>query len=594
MTVTEDPDDVASPAGSLAARVAARVDPFLESWFDPDAVAIRQVPFTVAFLTSFVLTLAMVPERAPWMWVGLALVLLVQLAGVVVPWQRFRPSAQMVLPLVQMLSLVLLELGSSTVRTYFTALVFIPVVSLALQRSLWGVVLGTAGAYGATQAIALFRGENEWDVAVTRTVVVPITALLVGLTVYGVTNRLRSRTRALQALRREQDATLEQVRRNRDELQSMAEQLRSTSELMSGLVDAARLHAVVAVEPDGRISVFNKGAASMLGYTAEEARGMRVFDLYDPDELDAAVRDHRASSDASGRLATVVGEAADGGTSVREWHLRRRDAETVPCQVVVTMRPAQLDGTPSGYLLVATDNTERRESDRLQDEFVGLVSHELRTPLTGILGYVELLRLGGGLGEEQLSDLEVIERNAKRLQRLVSDLLLSVQLSAGTFGLLSDEVDLSAVARSCAATIASSADVAGVDLVLECDEEVPVYGDAVRLAQVVDNLLSNAVKFTPAGGTVRMRTRPGGPAEARLAVVEVSDTGIGISPDEVDRLTERFYRARSARGKRIRGIGLGLSITQAIIDAHHGRMDVRSALGAGTTFTVSIPIVPPS
>lgn len=580
-----------------AVRTASLADRFARSYvraFEPEAVATRQLPFGVAYLVSFTLTLTVVDPDRPMMWFGLLVVVTVQFAAFVVPWERLNPHWQSVLPLAQMGSLVLLEVGSGAVFTYPTALIFLPVVGLSMQPGFLGVVLASVGAFLTVETIALTSGSDRWDALVTRTAVVPLTALLVGLGVHGVMNQLRTRTQSLLALQQEQARALTEVRESNEALTLMTERLRSTSESLYGVINAASLHAIIGVDNDGRITLFSKGAEELLGYPGAAALGMSMASVYDETQLRSAMAERGLPWDSEGRRQLTIGAASHGGTSVGEWLWRRRDGEAIPVQVVATARPPLPDGTSSGYLFVATDVTQQHEAARLQDEFIGLVSHELRTPLTGILGYLELLRMSPDpLTDDQRADLDVIERNARRLLRLVNDLLLSVQLSAGTFNLVAESTDLADVARQSALTLAPAAEAGGVELVVDAPDPVPLYADPVRLTQVVENLLSNAVKFTPEGGTVTVRTRPG-PAEegSHVGIVEVSDTGIGIGPAEIGKLTERFFRTKSAHDRRIRGIGLGLPIAQAIVEAHKGRVDVKSVLGSGTTFTVTIPDLP--
>ena len=135
------------------------------------------------------------------------------------------------------------------------------------------------------------------------------------------------------------------------------------------------------------------------------------------------------------------------------------------------------------------------------------------------------------------------------------------------------------------------ADAAGVRLDASA-VPTPLDGDPVRLAQAVDNLVSNAIKFTPSGGTVRVGVTPHGAASGGADIV-VADTGIGIPPDELSQLTTRFFRASTATRRAIPGVGLGLSITKAVVDAHGGSLAITSTLGEGTTFTITLPATPP-
>jgi signal transduction histidine kinase len=284
-----------------------------------------------------------------------------------------------------------------------------------------------------------------------------------------------------------------------------------------------------------------------------------------------------------------VAPALAGRPEVRDWTYVARDGERMTVRLAVTRR-AEADGTTSGYVVVATDVTSEREAARLQDEFVSLVSHELRTPLTSVLGYLELLTDGTDpLSDEQREYLTVIERNARRQLRLVGDLLLTAQVDAGRFSIAPQRVDAAEIVAAAAASAAPAAEAAGIGLVPDVTS-AELHADPVRLAQAVDNLVSNAIKFTPSGGTVRLGVRPGARGGA---VLVVADSGIGIPPDELSHLTNRFFRASTATRRAIPGVGLGLSITKAIIDAHGGTLEITSTLGEGTTFTVTLPASPP-
>ena len=235
--------------------------------------------------------------------------------------------------------------------------------------------------------------------------------------------------------------------------------------------------------------------------------------------------------------------------------------------------------------LLAYQNQQLVELDRLKDEFVSGISHELRTPLTSISGYIELL-LEEETSEEKRGHLGIIDRNADRLLALVTDLLFAARLQYGRLELERRDVDLREVVRQSVESARPRAAAAAVDVRAELVDVPVVHGEPDRLAQVLDNLVSNAIKFTPGGGrvSVALSTQNG------FVCIEVSDTGIGISGAERERLFERFFRSQSVLEAQIQGTGLGLYISKAIVEAHGGRIGVESEPGVGTTFVVELPV----
>jgi signal transduction histidine kinase len=239
--------------------------------------------------------------------------------------------------------------------------------------------------------------------------------------------------------------------------------------------------------------------------------------------------------------------------------------------------------------LLVEQNDRLRELDRLKGEFVALVSHELRTPLTSITGYLELVLDDPELSDDHRRFLDVVDRNAARLLRLVSDLLLVAQIESGRLTLELADVDLAAVASESVEALRPAADAGEVDLRLDLGPVPTVRGDRARLGQLLDNLVSNGVKFTEPGGHVVVALGRSG----EDVVLAVSDDGIGISADDQRRLFDRFFRAAGVQDRAIDGTGLGLTIARAIVAAHGGSIDVASEEGAGTTLRVRLPLAGP-
>jgi signal transduction histidine kinase len=238
--------------------------------------------------------------------------------------------------------------------------------------------------------------------------------------------------------------------------------------------------------------------------------------------------------------------------------------------------------------LLTAQNEQLRELDRMKDEFIAVVSHELRTPLTSIIGYLELLDDpdAPGLSDQQRSFTAIMHRNADRLLRLVGDLLFLAGLQTGELAIEHGEADMCELARSAIAAAGTSAEAKHIKLTCAFGHVPAVPGDAGRLAQLLDNLISNALKFSHEGGQVSVAIG----VEGRSVVLTVSDTGIGMSADEQEHVFERFFRAEFATDRAIQGLGLGLTIVKAIVDAHNGTISVHSEPGRGTTFRVRLPL----
>jgi signal transduction histidine kinase len=265
--------------------------------------------------------------------------------------------------------------------------------------------------------------------------------------------------------------------------------------------------------------------------------------------------------------------------------LLRDDAEERGV-LLVAERAARAEAEAAQELLAA-QNERLRELDRLKDEFISLVSHELRTPLTSIRGYLELLREDGKLDDDQLRYLGIVDRNSERLLDLVSDLLFLAQVDAGKLNFELRPVDLEALVADCVEASLPVAAAKEIELTASTRRlPVQLQGDPARLAQVLDNLVSNALKFTPSGGRVEVSLE----AVDGVAVVEVSDTGVGLAEDEQDHLFERFFRSSRASEDAIPGTGLGLAIAKTIVERHGGRIRLESAVDVGTTVRVELPL----
>lgn len=338
--------------------------------------------------------------------------------------------------------------------------------------------------------------------------------------------------------------------------------------IVSGMTDA-----VVATDRHGRLILLNRAAEDLLGIDREQALGRPAREVIRGDRLPVVLED----ATVRGRITAEELPPGLVGDRVIEVHCAPyRDA----------------GGESIGAVAVLRDVTELRQSERLRRELTANVSHELRTPLTSIKGFTETL-LDGAMRDEGTCRrfLTIINSEADRLVKLVDDLLDLSRLESKRATLDLRPVDVGALVAHAVDKLQPLAQTGGLTLVLHSLPGVWVTADRDRLEQVLTNLIDNALKYTPAGGRVEVSVT----LEHDDVAVAVSDTGRGIRPEDVPHVFERFYRADRSRtrgpsiGAASGGTGLGLAITKHIVEAHGGRIGVRSQLDEGTTFTFTLP-----
>jgi hypothetical protein len=378
---------------------------------------------------------------------------------------------------------------------------------------------------------------------------------------------------------------------------------RATERLFAKVLAAATNQLIAAIDTNRIFTVFNAGAERMLGYQAAEMIGRRrAEDIHVPEEL-AALAAEAGFPDFQEMVAhpPPVDLLIDD-----EWTLVRKDGSRFPARMTVnTMRDG---GELVGFVLVAHDITaerqamaateqalerERAAADRLREldqvksDFVATVSHDLRTPLTSIVGNTELILDGdaGDLAPMQRRLLETVDRNARRLDTLVGDLLLLSRIESGTLRLHPRDVSVKEVVDGAleALTAQRAADVQ-LDVSVPA-EPVLVRGDPDQLERVTTNLVGNALKFTPPGGRVEV----GISCDPTHVQLRISDTGIGIPPDELPHIFDRFFRSSRSQAKQRPGTGLGLTIAKSIVEQHGGTIQASANPSGGTTFVITLP-----
>ena len=323
--------------------------------------------------------------------------------------------------------------------------------------------------------------------------------------------------------------------------------------------------------------------------------------------------ERRGGERRTDRRGTRGRRAEDGRGGVaslaRDWTMIKNDGERITVSMTI-VEVTDHHGETVGYVAVAHDVTEQRRSrtllvaglereaqavrrlqelDRAKDDFVATVSHELRTPITSIMGYVELMLEARpeDISPDQAEMLRVVQRNGDRLCALADDLLTLSSFESGEFDLQLAWVDLGAVVRRVEEALRPLIDGRRLEVRFEVpDRPVEIEGDPGYLERVLFNLMGNSLKFTEDGGVITCTLE----RDEAGATLEVSDTGIGIPAAEQEHLFTRFFRASTAHTRAIQGTGMGLTIVNAIVEAHGGEIAVRSEHGRGTSVRVFLPV----
>jgi len=282
---------------------------------------------------------------------------------------------------------------------------------------------------------------------------------------------------------------------------------------------------------------------------------------------------------SEGKVFGVIGA---GSLSVRRYSKTETDAMAI---LATQAGAAVINARLLGQL---------REANKAKDEFFSTLSHELRTPLTPILGWTHLLKPFAGLDPLLGQGIDTIERNARQLSELIKDLLDLTRIISNKIEIERAPTDLAALVKTTVAQMLPQAEARGITVELSLpDEPIIAAVDPMRIQQIVANLLGNAVKFTPEGGraSVVLKSGGGGPGVPVSVVIEVIDTGIGIEPEFLPFVFERFTQAHEGIDRSFGGLGLGLAITRAIVELHGGKVTAQSeGPGRGSRFTVRLPI----
>lgn len=364
--------------------------------------------------------------------------------------------------------------------------------------------------------------------------------------------------------------------------------------LLAGIVESSE-DAIIAKTPDGAIESWNAAAERLFGYSAEEAIG-RPLTMIVPSANIAEEELMQERLEAGQRVEhyETVRLARDGRfipVALTVSPIRDRSGRLIGASNITRDISAQKRVEEQRAELLQLEQAARSDAEaanRAKDEFLATISHELRTPLTSILGWARLLRLDKLDTASTAHAISTIERNAKVQAQIIDDLLDVSGIVSGKLRLALKPVDMAEILSSVMETIQPVAENKSIQLATIVAGSVFVNGDATRLQQIVWNLLANAVKFTPKGGSVavRLERRDG------EALLEVRDTGKGISPQFLPHVFERFKQADNTSTRQHGGLGLGLAIVRQLVEMHGGAILADSdGDGQGATFTLRLPEV---
>ena len=362
------------------------------------------------------------------------------------------------------------------------------------------------------------------------------------------------------------------------------EALRSSEEKFSRAFQASPDGVVISRVNDGLIHEANESFLAMIGLPREEVIGRR------PSELEIY-----PDPEMREQSAEVI--RAEGRLRDRESVIRKRTGETI--HTLCSAEMIDIDGQPHALSIIrdVTEQkkaaaekqrllTEAQAANRAKDEFLAVLSHELRTPLNSMKGWLSLLRDGMLDEAEAPRALEVVARGVETQQALIEDILDISRIISGKLALARERVTFVSVVSACVEAARPAAEAKGLELKAHYDTADEVEGDPFRLQQVVNNILSNAIKFTPDGGRIEVELER---RDGRLALM-ITDTGVGISPEFLPRIFDRFHQADSSSRRKHGGLGLGLSIARYLVELHGGSIAAYSpGEGRGSTFVLDLP-----
>lgn len=522
-------------------------------------VILAQLPFFMTVVLAAVLISLLYPKLMgnQHLVTGLVINAVLAVACVVVPWDKLHRASILVIPYLDFIVVAFFREGSQTLLSSVGLLGLFPVFWLCAS----GIAPKTAIVSSTLASlvivwISVFRSGQVSGEALAKPLLFPFMMLFFAITVVVITTSMEGQRTSLQAKDKQLRAALaESQHRER---------------LLDAVVDTVGV-GVVVVDAQGNDRLMNttQRAIHDLG---------RPNNIADPNESELLLfsPDHVALPAQSRPVRRAI-----NGETFTNFQIWIGTGEQARALSTTARMIRDSKNANDGAVIAFHDVTDMVNALSAKDDFVANVSHEFRTPLTAIQGYISMVLEEPDLDpSDVVRFLSIAERNADRLGGLVADLLTTSSITverspSDVFQLISDSI--------ASATPAATANDVKVDY--QCQEPLIAMVDGVRISQVLDNLISNAIKYSPDGGTLSVRAW----ADGTDLHAQVADTGLGMSESEQAGMFQKFFRAGTAVGRGIPGIGLGLMISKAIIDTHGGVLSVESQLGLGTTMSIVIP-----
>jgi two-component system phosphate regulon sensor histidine kinase PhoR len=542
---------------SLREDLAHQVkDRFFSDATQRRSMLISQLPLTGSLLIVAVMLAFVRPATLQDTGLQLSVILVFSLTVlcVLLPWNLLPAKAFLLVPLLDFAVVGLAREATASSFTSLGLLLVFPVIWLAAREGKTGVAL-TFGATLLTVGVPLLAGASATPSDIARPFLLPLIMTVLALAVHILVSSLASQDAKLKV----QDA----------ELRNAYEESLERQRLLDAMLDVVGV-GVHAVDAAGNDILVNR-------------QHRRNRSLAQPSGKDQDL--NLLASDGTTPLPLEHGPVARAarGQSFSDYIVRLGSPTDNRVLSSNARAMTDKDGNFAGSVLAFSDVTELVNALAMKDDFVANISHEFRSPLMSILGYLDLvLETPEEHPGQHQGFLEIAQSNAERLLNLISDFLSA---SSDSLGVHPQKMDLLDLIRISVASAAPRAESRGVEIVNEAAQPLWLTADPGRVSQILDNLLSNAIKYSPHGGAVIIRAWDTGGA----ITLSVTDSGIGISDEDLPKIFTRYFRSHAVRETAIPGVGLGLGIVKRIVENHGGSITASSRMNVGSTFTVTLP-----